>query len=167
MAILRELWTKEERDQEETQLASSYVIELKNRIEETCKLVHRHLWHSGERYKKHFDRKARARTFKAGDQGSKSWPSTFLRDAYGKVDDFIIVDFRGDEVASHKTFGVVYYQSDALELRHQGIPWHSGEYPWQDHTFDKERKKEMFDFFKDLFVTLVSVGNYYVALSIK
>ena len=68
MAILRELWTREERDQEETQLASTYVIELKNRIEETCKLVQRNLRQSGDRYKKHFDRKARVRTFRAGDQ---------------------------------------------------------------------------------------------------
>ena len=68
MAILRELWTREEREQEEVQLASNYVIELKNRIEETCKLVQRNLRQSGDRYKKHFDKKARVRTFKAGDQ---------------------------------------------------------------------------------------------------
>ena len=43
-------------------------MDLRNRIEETCKLVQRNLSQAGDRYKRHFDKKTQARSFKAGDQ---------------------------------------------------------------------------------------------------
>ena len=67
MAILRELWTREH-DTEEVMNASAYVVDLRNRIEETCKLVQRNLSRATDKYKHHFDRKARARSFREGDQ---------------------------------------------------------------------------------------------------
>lgn len=67
MAILRELWTGEHAT-EEVQNASTYVIDLRNRIEETCKLVQRNLGQASDKYKYHFDKKAQARSFAEGDQ---------------------------------------------------------------------------------------------------
>ena len=67
MAVLRELWTKEETMGEETKEASTYVIDLRNRLEETCKIVQKNLSRAGDKYKHHFDKKAKPREFKAGD----------------------------------------------------------------------------------------------------
>ncbi|KAK7091113.1 hypothetical protein V1264_008842 [Littorina saxatilis] len=43
MAILRDLWTKEGEDGKEAQTASEYVLNLRDRIEETCKIAREHL----------------------------------------------------------------------------------------------------------------------------
>ena len=67
MAVLRELWTKQVKD-EEVKHASAYVLDLRNRIEETCKIAQKSLEKEGVRQKKHFDRHAKVRTFKPGDR---------------------------------------------------------------------------------------------------
>ena len=67
MAVLRDLWTKEESQGAEVKVASTYVFDLRNRIEETCKLVQRNLSKAADRYKHHFDKKAKQRVFKTGD----------------------------------------------------------------------------------------------------
>ena len=67
MTILRNLWTSECSVPSETSHASTYVLELKNRIEETCKLVQRNLARAGDKYRQHFDKKAKMRVFKEGD----------------------------------------------------------------------------------------------------
>ena len=66
MAILKELWSKEGTDKEVTH-TYQYVLDLRNRIEETCDLAHEFLQSAQTRYKKHFDRKARMRSLKIGE----------------------------------------------------------------------------------------------------
>jgi transposase InsO family protein len=67
MAILRELWTHE-REEEEVKSASSYVLDLRNRIEETCAIARNALEKEGTRQKKHFDKRAKMRVFSEGDR---------------------------------------------------------------------------------------------------
>ena len=66
MAILKELWSKEGTDREVTH-TYQYVLDLRNRIEETCDLAHEFLQSAQTRYKKHFDRKARMRSLRIGE----------------------------------------------------------------------------------------------------
>jgi transposase InsO family protein len=67
VTILKELWTKET---PETEVRSTYqyVLNLRNRLEETCKLAKEALAKSARRYKKNFDRKTRNRSFVKGDK---------------------------------------------------------------------------------------------------
>jgi len=66
MAILRELWTKEQ-PIDEVRTTYQYVLELRNRLEETCRMVKDSLAESSVKSKKHFDRKTHMRELKAGD----------------------------------------------------------------------------------------------------
>jgi len=66
MTILRKLWTKEQ-SSDEIRTTYQYVLDLRNRLEETCGLVKDSLAKSSLKAKKHFDRKARMRELKAGD----------------------------------------------------------------------------------------------------
>ncbi|KAK7480042.1 hypothetical protein BaRGS_00028679 [Batillaria attramentaria] len=54
--------------QEETKTSSEYVLDLRNRIEETCAIARKSLEAEGVRQKKHFDKKAKFRTFQKGDR---------------------------------------------------------------------------------------------------
>ena len=67
MAVLRDLWTKEQMG-EEIRDASQYVVDLRNRIEETCRVAQQNLKGATKRYKQHFDKKAKPRTFSPGDK---------------------------------------------------------------------------------------------------
>ena len=67
MAILRELWTNEEPDNE-VRTTYQHVLELRNRLEETCQLVKDSLGKASSKAKKHFDRKARMREMQVGDK---------------------------------------------------------------------------------------------------
>ena len=67
MAVLKDLWTQQEQTQKD-QDASRYVLELRNRIEETCKVAQDSLEKASVRYKKYFDAKAKNRTFQEGDK---------------------------------------------------------------------------------------------------
>lgn len=67
MAILRDLWTHE-CDHGEVKHASTYVLDLRNRIEETCEIARKSLEKEAVRQKKHFDKKAKPRSFQKGDK---------------------------------------------------------------------------------------------------
>ena len=67
MSILRELWTKETPDCE-VKTTYQYVVDLRNRIEETCKWAQESLAKSQGLAKRHFDKKARLRSLNVGDQ---------------------------------------------------------------------------------------------------
>lgn len=67
VTILKELWTKEMPDTE-VRTTYQYVLELRNRLEETCKLAREALSKNAQRYKKNFDRKTRNRSFMKGDK---------------------------------------------------------------------------------------------------
>ena len=67
MAILRELWSGEAPD---GQVISTYqyVIELRDRLEQTCKLAHENLKKVQIKQKAYYDRRARSRKFNVGDK---------------------------------------------------------------------------------------------------
>ena len=67
MAILREMWSRDI-PEEEMQSTYQYVFELRNRLEDTCKLVEESLKESQVKAKAHFDRKSRYRELKTGDK---------------------------------------------------------------------------------------------------
>lgn len=67
MAILRELWT-DEVDTPETKLSYQYVIDLKERLEETCKIAQVELAKNQSRYRKYYNRKTKPRGFSVGEE---------------------------------------------------------------------------------------------------
>ena len=67
MSILRELWV-DEANTPEVRTTYEYILDLRNRIEETCELASRELAKATERYKGYADKRSRDRTFKVGDK---------------------------------------------------------------------------------------------------
>ena len=67
MSILGELWTKDEITPE-VKTTYEYVIDLKSRLSETCKLAQETLAKSQNKYKKYYDRRSRPRSLQVGDQ---------------------------------------------------------------------------------------------------
>ena len=67
MAILRELWSGEAPD-EQVLSTYQYVIELRDRLEQTCKLAHKNLKKGQIKQKAYYDRRARSRKFDVGDK---------------------------------------------------------------------------------------------------
>ena len=67
MAILRGLWSKDLPD-EELQTTYQCVFELRNRVEETCKVVEESLVESQRKAKRYFDCKAKSRKLNVGDK---------------------------------------------------------------------------------------------------
>ena len=56
MSILRSLWTKDE-ENSEVKTTYQYVLDLKERLRETCKMAHDMLGKSQEKYKKYYEQK--------------------------------------------------------------------------------------------------------------
>ena len=67
MMLLRELWTGKDVD-DDVKSTYQYVLELRERLEETCALAQDSLRKAKCRQKSYYDKKAQNRTFKAGDQ---------------------------------------------------------------------------------------------------
>jgi hypothetical protein len=67
MAILKELWTKDTVDPN-IKTTYEYVLDLRQRLEETCKWEHDQLRKSATKYKGYYDRKAKPRKMKVGDK---------------------------------------------------------------------------------------------------
>ena len=67
MAILRELWSDEVND-EQVLSAYQYVIELMERLEQTCKLARQNLDRGQIKQKTYYDKRARSRKFDVGDK---------------------------------------------------------------------------------------------------
>ena len=67
MTILKELWSNET-DSPEIKTTYQYIVDLRERLDETCKLAQNELSKSQVKGKKYFDRKAKPRKFNAGDQ---------------------------------------------------------------------------------------------------
>ena len=67
MAILRELWSGEAPD-EQVLSTYQYVIELRDRLEQTCKLAHENLKKVQIKQKAYYNRRARSRRFDVGDK---------------------------------------------------------------------------------------------------
>lgn len=67
MAILRELWTKDSVS-DEVNTTYQYVVDLRERLEGTCKLAREELSKAQGRYKLYYDKKAKQRVFPIGGQ---------------------------------------------------------------------------------------------------
>ena len=67
MAILRELWSEEIPD-EQVSSTYQYVIDLRERLEQTCKLAHENLRKAQGKQKAYYDRRAKSRRFNVGDK---------------------------------------------------------------------------------------------------
>ena len=65
--ILRELWTQDI-DEPEVKSSYQYVLDLRERLNDTLKLAKEQLESSQTRQKKHFDKKTKARRFSPGDK---------------------------------------------------------------------------------------------------
>ena len=66
-ALLRELWSGEAPD-EQVLSTYQYAIELRDRLEQTCKLAHENLKKVQIKQKAYYDRRARSRKFDVGDK---------------------------------------------------------------------------------------------------
>ena len=66
MRILKELWTGES-ESTEVKTSYQYVLELRERLEETMKLAQKELTKSQIRFKKNYDKKTKDRLFNEGD----------------------------------------------------------------------------------------------------
>ena len=67
MSILKELWTGNV-DVAETKTTYEYILDLRNRLEETCQEAHRTLQKSAARYKHQYDKKSKNRSLEPGDK---------------------------------------------------------------------------------------------------
>ena len=67
MTILKELWTGESKSTE-VKTSYQYVLELRERLEETMKLAQEELTKNQIRYKKNYDKKTKDRLFNEGDK---------------------------------------------------------------------------------------------------
>ena len=67
MSILHELWSEDAPD-EQVLSTYQYVIELRDRLEQTCKLAHENLKKVQIKQKAYYDRRARSRKFDVGDK---------------------------------------------------------------------------------------------------
>ncbi|XP_038074478.1 uncharacterized protein LOC119742537 [Patiria miniata] len=67
MSILKELWTGNSVENEETRTTYQYVVDLRERLDETCKIAQEAIRKSSEKSKRYYDRKARPRNFNRDD----------------------------------------------------------------------------------------------------
>ena len=67
LSILRELWTKEVED-DEVKSTYQYVVDLRTRLEDTCKLAQEAIQKNSAKYKSYADSKAKDRQFQKGDE---------------------------------------------------------------------------------------------------
>ncbi|KAL8576640.1 hypothetical protein ACOMHN_025115 [Nucella lapillus] len=67
VSILKELWTKEQ-ETEEVRTTYQYVVDLRNRLEETCRFAKESLQGARAKQKKYFDRRVKRLDLKEGDK---------------------------------------------------------------------------------------------------
>ncbi|XP_021346938.1 uncharacterized protein LOC110446222, partial [Mizuhopecten yessoensis] len=67
MKILKELWTKELPD-DEVKTTYQYVVDLREKLEETCRLANESLQVARGRQKRHYNKRAKLRNLKVGDK---------------------------------------------------------------------------------------------------
>ena len=75
LTILHELWTNEDLDSD-VKNTYQYVLDLRDRLEESAQLATTHANVNSKRYKAYFDRSAKSRTLVAGDEVLILLPST-------------------------------------------------------------------------------------------
>lgn len=66
MRILKELWTGPGEEEEYT--TYQYIFDLRNKLEDTCRLAQEKLAEAGESYRRHYDKKTKPRKLNVGDK---------------------------------------------------------------------------------------------------
>lgn len=72
--LLKEVWTNQELGKD-LKTTYEYVLDLRNRLEATCRFAHEELQEAGAHYAKHCNRKTKDCKFKPGDKGPILLPS--------------------------------------------------------------------------------------------
>ena len=67
MQLLRQVWTEEDLD-EEVKMTAEYVVDLRNKLEQTCALARENLKKASVRHAKYYNKKTRARFLREGDK---------------------------------------------------------------------------------------------------
>lgn len=67
MQVLKELWTRETQEQE-IKTSLQHVLDLREKVEETCRIAKESLEKEAARQKRHFDKKAKLRVFPVGSK---------------------------------------------------------------------------------------------------
>ena len=66
MAILKDIWTDDVQEPE-VRTTYQYILDLRQRLEDTLEVPRKELEKSASRYKKHYDRKSKLRKFELND----------------------------------------------------------------------------------------------------
>lgn len=66
MAILKDLWTDDVQEPE-VRTTYQYILDLRQRLEDTLEVARKELEKSASRYKKHYDKKSKLRKFESND----------------------------------------------------------------------------------------------------
>ncbi|XP_077551642.1 uncharacterized protein LOC144165718 [Haemaphysalis longicornis] len=67
LTVLKELWTKDDLDGE-VRTTYGYLVDLRDRLEQTCKIAHEQLGKAKEKQKDYYDRKSRPRKLSVGNK---------------------------------------------------------------------------------------------------
>jgi len=95
MSILKEMWTKESTEPE-VKLTYQYVLELQDRLQDTCEVVREELSRSQGRQKHYYDVKSREQKFQVGDKVLLLLPTDGNKLLMQWNGPFEIVDCRND-----------------------------------------------------------------------
>src|SRR5260221_14334954 len=74
MAVLKELWSKEEKDPE-VRTTYQYVVELSSRLQDTCQAAHENLVEASAKARQYYNRKAKARPLQVWGRGVLMLPT--------------------------------------------------------------------------------------------
>ena len=125
MTILKELWTGEVEDQENVS-TYQYVIDLRERIEETCALAEEQLAEIQKKNQKYYNRRARNKELQQGDLVPTEWNKLTLswRGPFTVVGKVGKVDYKVEMASGKvKTFHInmlkKYYQRQATDDKKQ------------------------------------------------
>lgn len=95
LAVLRELWTNATIPNE-LRTTYEYVLALRDRLENTCKLAHEELERAGERYSRYYNIKSRKRSLKPGEKVLILLPTEHNKLLMQWKGPFSVISRRGD-----------------------------------------------------------------------
>jgi len=95
MNILKKLWTEEEEDQK-VKTAYQYVVDMRDRIEETCEMAQRELMKVQNRNQKYYNRRAKNRKLNIGDSALLLLPTEHNKLTLSWRGPYKVVDNIGD-----------------------------------------------------------------------
>ena len=146
MSVLRDIWSNEELN-EEMMNTYEYVLNLRSKLEETCKIATESLLNAQEKQKYYFDKKSKPRILEAGDEVllllpsennklQMKWKGPFkIKQQVGMYN--YVVEIGSNEKVFHINMLKKYYRRDdqtKQKMKVGGIVWES------DHEEDVEEE---------------------------